>query len=176
MTNVTLVGHHFPKTGGSSVLSHAASYLHEGHYYSFGPHGNTKRLYSEKALLAEFPPEKSSELRFVFGHGVDFSTLAHLSTNEVALFAICRHTVRAAARDGELQRARGLLISATQLNASIPQAWYWLARVSRDLGDQATAEHAISMALKLNPNAKKMLNLQAAVSSGRPRDQRLQGE
>jgi len=53
MTNVTLVGYHFPKTGGTSIHAHAVLHLGELHHYSFG-HYNDARLAKRHCIVRAF--------------------------------------------------------------------------------------------------------------------------
>jgi tetratricopeptide (TPR) repeat protein len=93
MNDVTLVGYHFPKTGGTSIHAHAALHLGVERHYPFGHYADTRRLHNSLPLLAEFDDELIRQVRFVYGHQVSFSTLALLPDNGVQLFAVCRHPV-----------------------------------------------------------------------------------
>jgi tetratricopeptide (TPR) repeat protein len=92
MSGVTLIGYHFPKTGGTTIHAHATEHLGDRHY-AFGFHNDSHRLYGERPLLPEYPADKVAEISFVFGHGVDLSTLRYLPGNNIELFAVCRHPV-----------------------------------------------------------------------------------
>jgi len=88
---VTLVGYHFPKTGGTSIHAHALLHLGEDQHYTYGPYSDTKRLYASKPILAELDDAEAERIRFVFGHAVSFTTAQLLPRNDIALFAVCRH-------------------------------------------------------------------------------------
>jgi hypothetical protein len=64
MSPVTLVGHHFAKSGGTSIAYHAVLKLGKQQHYPYGRHNATKRLYNNKPLLEEYCSEEVE--RFVF--------------------------------------------------------------------------------------------------------------
>lgn len=93
MSQATLVGHHFAKTGGTSIGAHVVLNLDRAQHYPYGRHNATKRLYNCKPLLEEYAADDVAKLRFVFGHDVNASILGLLPHNNIELFAVCRHPV-----------------------------------------------------------------------------------
>jgi tetratricopeptide (TPR) repeat protein len=90
-TDIVLIGLHFGKSGGTSLLAHAVEHFADrSAVHGYGPFANAERLFSGERLLEEYSAEALRKVRFVFGHGVDADVPALFAPGQVRLFAVCR--------------------------------------------------------------------------------------
>ncbi len=86
-----LIGLHFAKTGGTSLLAHAVSQFPDRFsVHGYGPRANSERLFNGERLIEEYDAEELARVRFVFGHGVNADVTALFPPERVRLFVVCR--------------------------------------------------------------------------------------
>ncbi len=86
----TLLGYHFPKTGGTSVTSHFTTHLAKDEATIYGPYSQVQQFFNAQPLFEELKVEERSKLKFICGHGVNDSIIKLLPHHEIALFFIYR--------------------------------------------------------------------------------------
>jgi tetratricopeptide (TPR) repeat protein len=86
-----LIGLHFAKTGGTSLLAHAVSQFSDRFaVHGYGPRANSERLFNGERLIEEYDADDLKRVRFVFGHGVSADVAALFPAERVRLFVVCR--------------------------------------------------------------------------------------
>lgn len=86
-----LIGLHFAKTGGTSLLAHAVSQFPDRFaVHGYGPRANAERLFNGERLIEEYDADELKRVRFVFGHGVNADVAALFPPERVRLFVVCR--------------------------------------------------------------------------------------
>lgn len=84
-----LVGYHFAKTGGTTILSNFRDCLGSQACYSFGYHAYQKRFLSSEPII-NVDPERSAGVRVAFGHGVSDDTFGFFPGRDIHLFCAIR--------------------------------------------------------------------------------------
>lgn len=85
-----LIGHHFSKTGGTSIIRHAHRSLTLRGIYTYGPATNRQRRANGQPLLHELPRRRLDDVRVFTGHSLTRQAVNRFVGRDALLFTIVR--------------------------------------------------------------------------------------
>lgn len=85
-----LVGYHFAKTGGTSLLRHAKKHLPSDQFHEYGSGSNARRREAGEQLLTELASDQLDRLLYVNGHGIDIDIARLFQRRKLCLFTVVR--------------------------------------------------------------------------------------
>ena len=85
-----LIGHHFSKTGGTSLIRHAQNMLGLRGFYTFGQDTNDQRLRNGQPLLMDLPRPRIDDIKILTGHGLIQQAINRFIGRDARLFTIIR--------------------------------------------------------------------------------------
>ena len=85
-----LIGHHFSKTGGTSIIRHARLALGQAGFHTFGAAMNRERRGRGEPLLTERPRHELDRIKVLTGHGLTREVLDLFAHRDILFFTIVR--------------------------------------------------------------------------------------
>ena len=85
-----LIGHHFSKTGGTSIIRHAREELGLRAFYTYGDAMNRQRRENGRRTLFEFPRRRHDQIKILTGHNLTREVLDLFAHRDILFFTIVR--------------------------------------------------------------------------------------
>lgn len=85
-----LICHHFPKTGGSTLLRHARTRLGPDRVHTFGRHNNADRIAAGLQLLTEWPQARVDRIAYLTGHHLTRQAVNRFTGRDARLVTLVR--------------------------------------------------------------------------------------
>ena len=85
-----LIGHHFSKTGGTSIIRHAQKQLGLRGIYTYGWATNKQRHANGQPMFDELPKPRIDDIRVLTGHGLTRQVVNRFIGRDALLFTIVR--------------------------------------------------------------------------------------
>ena len=85
-----LIGHHFSKTGGTSIVRHAREELGLRAFYTYGDAMNRQRRENGRRTLFEFPRRRHDQIKILTGHNLTREVLDLFAHRDILFFTIVR--------------------------------------------------------------------------------------
>ena len=85
-----LIGHHFSKTGGTSIIRHSHQSLTMRGIYTYGRAMNRQRLENDQPLIYDEPRARLDAIKVLTGHGLTRHVVNLFTGRDALLFTIVR--------------------------------------------------------------------------------------